>query len=48
MKTTLSILAALALAGCSAQYQSPRTGIQYRLEVPFSAVAPYLNPHPAK
>lgn len=48
MKTTLAILAALILASCSATYDSPRTGIRYRLEVPFSAVAPYLPVQPQK
>lgn len=47
-RTALSIFAALALSGCSASYQSPRTGIQYRLEVPFSAISPYLTPAPQK
>lgn len=42
MKTVLAIAAALILASCTASYDSPRTGIKYRIEVPFSAVAPYL------
>lgn len=37
------ISAALILSSCSATYDSPRTGIKYKLEVPFSAVSPYLN-----
>lgn len=42
MKTLAAITIALLLASCSATYDSPRTGIRYRLEVPFSAVSPYL------
>lgn len=48
MKTALAIITALILASCSATYDSPRTGIRYRLEVPFSAVSPYLPLHPQK
>lgn len=40
---TLSLILILLLASCTAEYDSPRTGIKYRLEVPFSAVSPYLN-----
>ena len=42
MKTIATLIAIFALASCSASYDSPRTGIKYKLEVPFSAVTPYL------
>ena len=43
MKTILTFATILILSSCSATYDSPRTGIKYKLEVPFSAVSPYLN-----
>lgn len=44
MKTVASILATLILASCTVSYDSPRTGIKYRVEVPFSAVEKYIKP----
>lgn len=43
MKIPLIVLLAVLISSCSATYDSPRTGIKYKLEVPFSAVSPFLN-----
>ena len=43
MKTIATALAILILASCTASYDSPRTGIKYRVEVPFSAVEKYIK-----
>lgn len=42
LRAVISLAAALALHSCTASYDSPHTGIRYRVEVPFSAVVPFL------
>lgn len=44
MKSLIILTVAALLASCSASYDSPRTGIKYRLEVPLSAVEHYISP----
>lgn len=44
MKSLIILTVAALLASCSASYDSPRTGIRYKFEVPFSAVEHYISP----
>jgi hypothetical protein len=43
MRTLTGILIALILSSCTATYDSPRTGIKYRVEVPLSVLDQYLK-----
>lgn len=44
MKSLIILTVAALLASCTASYDSPRTGIKYRVEVPFSAVEKFVKP----
>ena len=44
MKSLIILTFAALLASCTASYDSPRTGIKYRVEVPFSAIEKYVTP----
>lgn len=47
MKLVLAA-AIVALCSCTATYDSPHTGIKYRVEVPLSALERYLEVAPQK
>lgn len=44
MRYLATLLLTAVLASCTASYDSPRTGIKYRVEVPFSAVEKFVKP----
>lgn len=41
--TLVWIVSWTLIASCSAEYQSPRTGIKYRFEIPVEAFEKHLN-----
>lgn len=44
MRYLATLILTAVLASCTASYDSPRTGIKYRVEVPFSAVEKFVKP----